>query len=173
LHMTTGYEWWGYSPEHGWGVRQAGTNTTVRVRDFELLPNPLGGWHPPFVHFASYLESLSTTERTAAESMLSEARRQWEERIALQVAERKSIQQQLATERRKQLMAALPAAREKFFLKLGQPNPGIRPATARQFHRTTHCYACTSPLDNAVNQECNLCRWIVCYCGACGCGYTG
>lgn len=172
-HMATGYEWWGYSQEHGWGVRQAGSTGTVRVRDFEFLPTPTNGWLPPFVHFASYIDALSNNERVAAEILLSEARVRWGERIARETEKRELRKQQLAMEARKQLKAALPAARETFFLKLGQPNPGIRSTNSRQFRRTTNCYACKTQLDNSVDQECNECRWIVCYCGACGCGYTG
>lgn len=37
-------------------------------------------------------------------------------------------------------------------------------------HRATHCWVCHSHLDNAVDLECNICKWILCTCGACGCG---
>ena len=39
-------------------------------------------------------------------------------------------------------------------------------------HRTTHCYQCKDELDNSIHLECNICHWIICKCGACGCGYS-
>ena len=38
-------------------------------------------------------------------------------------------------------------------------------------HRVAHCWFCRGPLDNAVDLECVGCGWILCQCGACGCGY--
>lgn len=38
--------------------------------------------------------------------------------------------------------------------------------------RITHCYACKSALDSTVNLECVACGWILCQCGACGCGHS-
>ena len=38
-------------------------------------------------------------------------------------------------------------------------------------HRITHCYACKSHLDSEVFLQCSACQWIICNCGACGCGY--
>lgn len=37
--------------------------------------------------------------------------------------------------------------------------------------RTPHCYECSSSLDNEIDLECSRCGWIVCSCGACGCGH--
>lgn len=38
--------------------------------------------------------------------------------------------------------------------------------------RATHCWACKHPIDNTTLYECNFCSWIICFCGACGCGYN-
>ena len=38
---------------------------------------------------------------------------------------------------------------------------------------TKQCYSCKEELDNSVDLECSNCGWIVCICGACGCGYSG
>jgi hypothetical protein len=35
-----------------------------------------------------------------------------------------------------------------------------------------HCYSCKSLLTNATELECASCGWILCKCGACGCGYV-
>jgi hypothetical protein len=39
-------------------------------------------------------------------------------------------------------------------------------------HRVSHCYSCKERLDNFADMECSLCKWIVCFCGACGCSYN-
>lgn len=39
--------------------------------------------------------------------------------------------------------------------------------------RITHCYNCKLHLDNRIDIECCKCGWIICDCGACGCGYVG
>lgn len=36
--------------------------------------------------------------------------------------------------------------------------------------RNAHCWSCKSQLSNASDVECASCGWIVCSCGACGCG---
>lgn len=40
-----------------------------------------------------------------------------------------------------------------------------------KLRRTPHCYECSSSLDNEVDLECSRCDWIICSCGACGCGH--
>ena len=45
------------------------------------------------------------------------------------------------------------------------------PVAPRQ-HRVTHCYSCKRHLDSKVFLECSACHWIICGCGACGCGYA-
>lgn len=52
---------------------------------------------------------------------------------------------------------------------LGIKYNGISPTLKK--HRTPNCYACKTLLDNSINIECNLCNWIICNCGACGCGF--
>ncbi len=42
---------------------------------------------------------------------------------------------------------------------------------SKRSHRVTHCYACKAPLDSDLHIECQSCSWLICYCGACGCGY--
>jgi|TARA_B110000503_G_C7119083_1_gene401634 hypothetical protein len=37
--------------------------------------------------------------------------------------------------------------------------------------RHTHCWSCKHPIDNTTYYECDICSWIICFCGACGCGY--
>ena len=42
---------------------------------------------------------------------------------------------------------------------------------SKKGHRKTHCYQCQKELDNAIDYECLNCKWMLCWCGACGCGY--
>lgn len=59
----------------------------------------------------------------------------------------------------------------KFLDSRSKPNKGVKGSGRK--HRHSHCYNCTTPVDNAVDLECNACGWIICsYCGACGCGYA-
>lgn len=37
--------------------------------------------------------------------------------------------------------------------------------------RSTHCYNCKESISSETHLECNSCGWIICNCGACGCGY--
>jgi|AntRauTorckE6833_2_1112554.scaffolds.fasta_scaffold08352_4 hypothetical protein len=37
--------------------------------------------------------------------------------------------------------------------------------------RVTHCYSCKHGLDSRKAEKCSKCGWIMCNCGACGCGY--
>jgi hypothetical protein len=45
--------------------------------------------------------------------------------------------------------------------------------SAQHRHRQSHCWACHHPVDNMYQLECSFCGWIICTCGACGCGYKG
>ncbi len=39
--------------------------------------------------------------------------------------------------------------------------------------RDTHCYRCKGALSSDSYLQCLACHWLVCSCGACGCGYSG
>lgn len=61
-------------------------------------------------------------------------------------------------------------ARHKAFLeKEGMPYEGTYAGRAKP-HRIAHCWACKQHLDNNIHIECAACAWIICSCGACGCG---
>jgi len=34
-----------------------------------------------------------------------------------------------------------------------------------------NCYRCREGLDSQLNLQCGSCHWLICQCGACGCGY--
>ena len=54
--------------------------------------------------------------------------------------------------------------------RMGLKNHGVRKSEKPKFHRTAHCWACKELLDNNQDLECSGCGWIICECGACGCG---
>lgn len=59
---------------------------------------------------------------------------------------------------------------KRFLRERGLPDNGTRPAIATRLHRVTYCWSCKEHLDNDVDLECATCGWILCDCGACGCG---
>jgi hypothetical protein len=59
-----------------------------------------------------------------------------------------------------------------FLRTKGLINHGVQAANTFKPKRVTHCYSCKSQLDNQVDIECSACQWIICTCGACGCGWT-
>lgn len=54
--------------------------------------------------------------------------------------------------------------------RMGMKNVGVRQSESHRVHRTTHCWSCKESLDNHHDLECAGCGWIICECGACGCG---
>lgn len=61
--------------------------------------------------------------------------------------------------------------KHKIFLKnRAKPFLGTRDRSNFLPPRATHCWACHGSLDSTVNLECVACGWILCTCGACGCG---
>ena len=59
-------------------------------------------------------------------------------------------------------------ARKKFLSSRGLKEASLRRGDRR--HRIARCYNCTRKVDNEFDLECTACGWIVCDCGACGCG---
>ena len=44
-------------------------------------------------------------------------------------------------------------------------------AQSIQRDRQTHCYSCARTLSSFEDLSCSACNWILCSCGACGCGF--
>ncbi len=61
---------------------------------------------------------------------------------------------------------------KEFIEKLGFDYQGVQPLEAKH-RRITHCYGCKADLDSKINIQCASCGWLICSCGACGCGYEG
>ena len=47
----------------------------------------------------------------------------------------------------------------------------IKTFYGKKDRRITHCYRCQDDLDSFNNLSCEKCKWILCPCGACGCGF--
>ena len=75
------------------------------------------------------------------------------------------------TEKEKVLAREREARHKKFLEDLGIPYRGVRPSSGIKERRVTHCYDCKGHLDNRIDTECVACGWILCDCGACGCGW--
>jgi hypothetical protein len=114
---------------------------------------------------------LAAKELAAAEL----ARREAEELAMQQQAARQEAKRWASLtpqEQHQERMAALAARQKQRLSRLGIAFKGLRPAAASRFRRVTHCYECHQELDNSVDVECVACNWILCECGACGCGYS-
>lgn len=59
---------------------------------------------------------------------------------------------------------------KEYLLAHGKQYSGVTQGSVKT-HRVTHCYSCKKKLDSSLHIECNACKWLICYCGACGCGY--
>jgi hypothetical protein len=55
------------------------------------------------------------------------------------------------------------------FQRMGKKYSGIRKSN-RRVPRETHCWSCKRTLTSEGFPECVECGWILCECGACGCG---
>lgn len=62
------------------------------------------------------------------------------------------------------------AARHQKFLADRSLKPA-RLLKSAKAHREAHCYSCKRSIDNETYYECEACGWIICPCGACGCGF--
>ena len=67
-------------------------------------------------------------------------------------------------------LGTLEDRHKRFLRERGLSDSGIRPATTHERHRVTHCWSCAGRLDSTIDVECAACGWIICQCGACGCG---
>lgn len=107
-------------------------------------------WH--LENGATFLKKDEARRRRAMQVRVQElkARRMWEIKYL-------EMRRQSAIEHHK-----------AYFEKHRKEYPGVSDSV--RSCRMTHCYACSSPLDGELDLECRGCSWLVCFCGACGCG---
>ena len=59
---------------------------------------------------------------------------------------------------------------QNYLTRVGQAPSQLRNSRISRM-RSTKCYRCGAAIDSEFYLECAACGWIVCDCGACGCGY--
>lgn len=153
--------WWGFSSEQGWVVLDrsikcneppSATLLFFRCSDASVFSDERKRWKPPHYIFApNYIKSLPIAEQHT------------------KAADLEKLKSELDYNKIADLI--FQVVRTHFFKKLSREDPGVRPATNRR-RRLTHCYNCKTTLDSSIDVECNECGWLVCDCGACGCGYS-
>lgn len=79
--------------------------------------------------------------------------------------EAQDLRNQKAIEFKKEKTISLHKSRLN---NLHLPYRGTSKSTTRS--RAANCWACWSALNNYCDDECCVCGWIICQCGACGCG---
>jgi hypothetical protein len=178
-------EWWGYSEVHGWvvldwgvpGNRTDRTRTFIRCRDWKTITIPFSEWgRPLFVWANAYINSIEDETRRAAELgvlnvLRARARPFLDEAARVRRADAERIRQETASKAAAEPERAKPDT-EQPLLKAAKRDCYSSRLPPGRLHRITHCWNCSSGLDNSVNPECPACGWIQCECGACGCGYS-
>lgn len=155
--------WWGFSTARGWVIldRSIPQNKPNRGSDLQFIDcsnwsiftENRSRWKRPYYFFADrYLESLKKERADKAFRELAEFKKQF-------VSQREPL-----------FTKHIIRLHESFLNTKGKISSGVVKAHGRR--RITHCYSCKEHLDNAVDLECSICKWIICgNCGACGCGY--
>ncbi|MEC8849769.1 MAG: hypothetical protein VYB93_10975 [Pseudomonadota bacterium] len=118
-------------------------------------------------HIAAYLR----WHKAHGAKWLNEEKRYYESRRKCEAAQEEQRKKRQEDQRTANLS---PEERHKERLeRLGRMYLGVVRATPNSRRRRfTHCYACRRDLDNSIDIECVACGWIICTCGACGCGYS-
>jgi hypothetical protein len=106
---------------------------------------------------ASYL----AWKAAQADAWLQQERPYYESRRHREVAE---------SEGRALALASLEQRHRLRLEAFGKAYAGVQPAASKRCRRVANCYACHGALDNSIQVECVQCGWILCHCGACGCG---
>ena len=163
--------WWGFSRQHGWVVldRSVSNNrhglrgklSFFRCGDSEFYDCDFKEWvDPEYIWAQNYLKK-QPNEREAFESL----RVTTEQHLKfLEIKRDEAVQEA----KRKRLIKNHKA----FLKKIGRSYQGVVRRDESKARRVTHCYSCQKKLDNSIDSECASCRWIICECGACGCGYV-
>lgn len=128
-------------------------------------------WHT--LHGAAWIEDERRYYASrAVREAEQEQKRIKREQERLERLERERVETERAAEAERIARLTLPQRHKELIENLGKKYLGVRPAAhdPRRL-RITHCYSCKQHLDNSINLECVSCNWILCNCGACGCGY--
>lgn len=195
-------EWWGYSKKYGWVLldrdlpcNKPGSYTRllfVRCANGDVFFEDRKEWAPPnYIFEKRYLESVDSKLRLSLEAevqtykncisdLKARAQTAWNNiKPSIRYTSSDSninlewlagIFHTLTSEQR---IEKAKIAHLAFLERIGKPYFGYADSSVKKFNRVTHCYNCQRHLDNSIDIECKACGWIICPCGACGCGWTG
>lgn len=166
--------WWGHNAEYGWIVldredarNESGSRHLVRCRDWVQVEVPRVDFGSDrYQWFKNYIGALPDDQAREACSQLLVFYREF----ASRVGEFRITKAELECRRREAERQAIIESHRRFLEHRNLSPQNVQLPSGRS-HRVTHCYNCKHHLDNAVDVECAACGWIVCRCGACGCGY--
>lgn len=168
--------WWGIHASHGWVVLdrspEIGDSSTpdlvfVRCADWTPYREKKKAWDPPDYTWATrYLESLAPDRRQVEEANLLKLKAEF-------LTRRSGVVDVLRREAKALREREIIANHERFLaeLKVAPGTHWARSSGGGQSRRLTHCYSCKVSLDSAHDLQCTRCKWMICTCGACGCGY--
>lgn len=179
--MLSKDDWWGYSEEHGWVVldrtlpgnsSRTGKMQFMQCRDWTMYIEDGKNWDPPrYIYAPNFIDSLSVEKQAQAKSEFEWLVEQWTANKE-EIKEKCEASQKLAQPEKERKKEFLIECHRMFLEFLRIPYQGVVLTKSNSIRRITHCYSCKQPLDNAIDIECNACHWILCICGACGCGYV-
>lgn len=120
------------------------------------------------------VKKMLSTVKTPTRQVVIEKYLAWYEKYGAGFIESDRKRRQDAIKKSQEVTAerrARAIERHKIYLiEHGKEYSGVSQNINKK-HRVTHCYSCAEGLDSSLHIECNSCNWLICYCGACGCGY--
>jgi hypothetical protein len=167
-------DWWGYSKNYGWVVLdrkipmnkpgKMGKLIFIRCHDWNSYEEDRNKWEPPlYIFFERYIESLPTKLKNNAFEKFNYYKKEYD-------LKRKDLYKEIVSK----IQISISEKNNNFLNKFKLQSRGVKRSRYHRIHRTSGCWYCKYPVDNAVDFECIGCGWIICErCGACGCAYQG
>lgn len=172
--------WWGYNKDEGIvvvdtsvrgnSIQYFGKTLFLRCSDLSLF---VECWPCPDFHGenSSYFGTLPTKLRNGIKDEIENFKNLWRDYKSIINSHVSDGKDFIVAQTLQQSRAYLfEVNRQRFFHKLGISVPRVRSSGSNK-PRQTRCYNCKKAINNEMNAECCSCGWIVCFCGACGCGY--
>jgi hypothetical protein len=90
------------------------------------------------------------------------------ERIKLKLEEKAKQEQQAKKVENERMLQESLVKHKSLLIERGVEYKGFSEAT---YDRTTHCFSCLKTLNTEQNYVCNVCGYLICFCGKCFCSY--
>jgi len=175
--------WIGHSTEHEWVLldRQLTANASgsshvilYHLTDCQWFSIDRQVWNSPaYIFHQKYLDGLRGDALQDAKARLSNIQGHLSELLnacrANYLASMSQDRTKLLAERRELALKA----HKNHFVQLGRPYPGTLYGRSSSSNRMAHCWKCGAHLESRIDVACMACHWMICSCGACGCGYPG